>query len=29
MIEIGYHKISVIEYPLPNEKKLVKMDFST
>lgn len=29
MIEIGYHKISVIEYPLPNGKELVKMDFST
>ena len=29
MIEIRYHKNSVIEYPLPYGKKLVKMDFST
>ena len=28
MIEIGYHKISMLEYPLPNGKKLVKIDFS-
>lgn len=28
MIEIGYHKISLIEYPLPNGKKLVKIDFA-
>ena len=29
MIDIEYHKISVVEYPLPNGKELVKMDFST
>ena len=28
MIEIGYHKTIVTEYPLPNGKKLVKIDFS-
>ena len=28
MIEIGYHMISVLEYPLPNGKKLIKIDFS-
>ena len=28
MIEIGYHMISVLEYPLPNGKKLIKSDFS-
>lgn len=29
MMEIGYHKIYVVEYPLPNGKKLVKIDFSS
>lgn len=27
MLEIGYHKIRMLEYMLPNGKKLVQMDF--
>lgn len=27
MLEIGYHPIKTLEHMLPNEKKLVQIDF--